>query len=84
MVTSCIQLEARKVSNPVLFIRPDSEDAIFIHDIVASLNFLPEAVLILFQCGDRSGPWIRRIKKRDSCTSVLIAAGYPLCLSQLE
>lgn len=61
--TSCIQLEARKVSDPVLFIRPDSEDAIFVHDIVASLNFLPQAVLILFQGGDRSRPWMRRIKK---------------------
>jgi hypothetical protein len=39
--TSCIQLEAHKVSDPVLFVNPNPEDAIFMHDIVASLNFSP-------------------------------------------
>lgn len=56
----CIQLEARKVSDPVLLISPNPEDAIFIHDIVASLNFSRQAELIFSRGGDRSRPWMWR------------------------
>ncbi len=57
---SCIQLEAHKVSGPVLFIGPDPEDAIFIHDIVVSLSFSRQVDAEFFLGGDRSGPWMWR------------------------
>lgn len=68
-----IQLEARKVSDPVLLRSPNPEDRLLMHDIVASLNFSPRPDLILFQGGDRFRRWMRRVQKRGSCMSVLIA-----------
>jgi hypothetical protein len=69
-----IQLEARKVADPVLLTSPNPEDRLLIDGIVARLNFSPDADLIFFWAATALGPGCGGGPQNGSRTSVLMPA----------